>query len=81
MNKSKAAFLFTCRKLAEQALYMWTFTLAELLNIKDTQQALDHFLERCCCAPWQDRKGFRLLNCTRRTPGSTCTWQRTALST
>jgi len=32
MNKSKIAFLFSAERLAENGLYMWTFTFAEVLD-------------------------------------------------
>jgi hypothetical protein len=59
MNKSKAAFLFTCRKLAEQALYMWTFTLAELLSIKATRKRWNHFLT-LLLRTWPELQGVRV---------------------
>lgn len=44
MNKSKAAFLFSSQRLGTQGLYMWTFTFAEVLSIKDTRKRWNHLL-------------------------------------
>ena len=44
MKRTKAAFLFSSRKLSAESLYMWTFTFAETLSIKDTRKRWNHLL-------------------------------------
>ncbi|MDX2080460.1 MAG: hypothetical protein SFU53_06715 [Terrimicrobiaceae bacterium] len=44
MNKSQAAFQFSAERLAENGLYLWTFTFREVLDIKDTRKRWNHLL-------------------------------------
>lgn len=45
MNKSEAAFLLSCDRLAQQGrLYLWTFTFAEVLDLVDTRKKWNHLL-------------------------------------
>ena len=44
MTKSKSAFLISTQILGKQPLYMWTFTFAEVLNVKDTRKRWNHLL-------------------------------------
>lgn len=44
MNKSRSAFLFSSERLGTQGLYLWTFTFAEVLSIKDTRKRWNHLL-------------------------------------
>lgn len=44
MSKSKQAFIFSAERLAKQSLYMWTFTLAETMDVKQTRKLWNHFL-------------------------------------
>lgn len=44
MTKSKTAYLFATQTLGKQQLYMWTFTFAEVLDIKDTRKRWNHLL-------------------------------------
>jgi hypothetical protein len=44
MTKSKAAYLFATQTLGKDSLYMWTFTFAEVLNIKDTRKRWNYLL-------------------------------------
>lgn len=44
MTRTKAAFLFSSRTLSAASLYMWTFTFAETLSIKDTRKRWNHLL-------------------------------------
>jgi hypothetical protein len=44
MTKSKAAYLFATQTLGKESLYMWTFTFAEVLNIKDTRKRWNYLL-------------------------------------
>lgn len=41
MTKSKSAFLISTQILGKQSLYMWTFTFAEVLNVKGYTQTLE----------------------------------------
>jgi len=59
MNKSKAAFLFSAENLAKTGLYMWTFTFAEVLDIKDTRKRWNHFLT-LMKRRWPDLCGLRV---------------------
>lgn len=59
MNKSKAAFLFSAERLAEKGLYMWTFTFAEVLDIKATRKRWNHFLT-LMKRRWPDLCGLRV---------------------
>lgn len=44
MTKSKTAYLFATQTLGKEALFMWTFTFAEVLAIKDTRKRWNHLL-------------------------------------
>jgi len=44
MTKSKAAYLFATQTLGKEALYMWTFTFAEVLDIKATRKRWNHLI-------------------------------------
>jgi hypothetical protein len=44
VTKSKAAYLFATQTLGRQTLFMWTFTFAEVLNVKDTRKRWNHLL-------------------------------------
>lgn len=45
MTRSEAAFRLSCERLAEMGqVYLWTFTFAEVLAIKDTRKRWNHFL-------------------------------------
>ena len=44
MNKSRSAFLFSSQRLGTQKLFLWTFTFAEVLPIKDTRKRWNHLL-------------------------------------
>ena len=44
MSKSKAAFEFSAQKLGKEKLYFWTFTFAEVLDIKATRKRWNHLL-------------------------------------
>jgi hypothetical protein len=44
MNKSKAAFEFSARRLGKEKLYFWTFTFAEVLSVKDTRKKWHYLL-------------------------------------
>ena len=44
MTKSKAAYLFATQTLAEEKLYMWTFTFATVLDVKATRKRWNHLL-------------------------------------
>jgi hypothetical protein len=59
MNKSKAAFLFSSQTLARQQVYLWTFTFAELLSVKDTRKRWNHLLTLLLRA-WPELQGLRV---------------------
>lgn len=44
MTKSKAAYLFATQTLGKESLYMWTFTFAETLPVKETRKRWNHLL-------------------------------------
>lgn len=45
MTKSEAAFLLSCDRLAKQGrVYLWTFTFAEVLDLKATRKRWNHLL-------------------------------------
>jgi hypothetical protein len=44
MAKSKHAFVFSAQRLARQSIYMWTFTLAEAVDIHKTRKLWNHLL-------------------------------------
>ncbi len=44
MSKSKAAFEFSAQKLGKEKLYFWTFTFAEVLDIKATRKRWNYLL-------------------------------------
>lgn len=59
MNKSQAAFQLSAERLAEQGLYMWTFTFSEVLSIKDTRKRWNHLLV-LLRRKWPDLCGLRV---------------------
>jgi hypothetical protein len=59
MQKSKAAFLFSSRKLADDRLYMWTFTFADVLSIKDTRKRWNYLLT-LLLRTWTNLQGIRI---------------------
>jgi hypothetical protein len=59
MNKSKAAFLFSSQTLGKQQLYLWTFTFAELLGVKDTRKRWNHLLT-LLMRRWPNLQGLRV---------------------
>ncbi len=64
MNKSKAAFLFSSQTLGKQQLYLWTFTFAELLGVKDTRKRWNHLLT-LLLRTWPDLQGLRVFELHR----------------
>ena len=44
MKKTKAAYLFATKTLGREALYMWTLTFKEVLDIKDTRARWNYLL-------------------------------------
>src|SRR5258708_7537592 len=44
MTKSKTAYFIATQNLGKESLYMWTFTFAELLDIKATRKRWNHLL-------------------------------------
>jgi hypothetical protein len=44
MTKSKAAYLFATQTLGKESLFMWTFTFAEVLDIKATRKRWNYLL-------------------------------------
>ena len=44
MTKSKTAYMLATQTLGKESLYMWTFTFAEVLNVKDTRKRWNHLL-------------------------------------
>jgi len=59
MNRSQAAFLFTCALLGKEKLYMWTFTFAELLAVKETRKKWNH-LRTLLLQTWPELRGLRV---------------------
>jgi hypothetical protein len=59
MSKSKAAFLFSSQTLGKQQLYLWTFTFAELLSVKDTRKRWNHLLT-LLLRNWPSLQGLRV---------------------
>lgn len=59
MNKSKAAFLFSSQTLGKQQLYLWTFTFAELLDVKETRKRWNHLLT-LLFRTWPGLQGLRV---------------------
>ena len=59
MTKSKAAFLFACSHLGKEKLYLWTFTFADLLPVKDTRKRWNHLLTLLLLT-WPDLRGIRV---------------------
>jgi len=44
MTKSKAAYLFATQTLGKESLFMWTFTFAEVLDIKASRKRWNYLL-------------------------------------
>jgi hypothetical protein len=59
MTKSKAAFLFASRTLGKQQLYLWTFTFAEVLSVKQTRKKWNHLLT-LLLRTWDTLQGLRV---------------------
>lgn len=59
MTKSKAAFLFACSRLGQEKLYLWTFTFADVLAVKDTRKKWNHLLTLLLLT-WPDLCGIRV---------------------
>jgi hypothetical protein len=59
MNKSKAAFLFSSQTLGKQQLYLWTFTFADLLGVKETRKRWNHLLT-LLLRTWPNLQGLRV---------------------
>jgi len=59
MNKSRQAFLFSTQTLGKHSLYMWTFTFAEVLDIKDTRKRWNYLLT-LLRRRWPDLCGLRV---------------------
>lgn len=59
MNRSQAAFLFACALLGKEKLYMWTFTFAELLAVKETRKKWNH-LRTLLLQTWPELRGLRV---------------------
>ncbi len=60
MTKSHAAFLLAARSLAKDGnLYLWTFTFAELLSIKDTRKRWNYLLT-LLLREWPGLQGLRV---------------------
>lgn len=59
MTKSKAAFLFACGMLGKEKLYLWTFTFAEVLSVKDTRKRWNHLLT-LLLQNWPEMRGLRV---------------------
>ncbi|MEO8204981.1 MAG: hypothetical protein ABI615_02295 [Chthoniobacterales bacterium] len=59
MGKSQTAFLFSAERLAEKGLYMWTFTFADVLAIKETRKLWNHLLV-LLRRRWPDLCGLRV---------------------
>ena len=59
MTKSKAAYLFATQTLGNEALYMWTFTFREVLDIKATRKRWNHLLT-LLRSQWPKLAGLRV---------------------
>jgi len=59
MNKSQTAFQFSTERLAKEGLYLWTFTFAEVLDIKETRKLWNHLLT-LLKRRWPDLCGLRV---------------------
>jgi len=59
MRKSQTAFEFSVARLAEEGLYMWTFTFKDVLSIKDTRKLWNHLLT-LLKRNWPDLCGLRV---------------------
>ncbi len=59
MRKSRTAFEFSADRLAQQGLYMWTFTFKEVLSIRDTRKLWNHLLT-LLKRKWPDLCGLRV---------------------
>lgn len=59
MTSSEAAFLFSTQTLGKQKHYLWTFTFAELLRVKDTRKRW-HYLLTLILRQWSDLQGLRV---------------------
>ena len=59
MTKSKAAFQFSTRSLGMEKLFMWTFTFAELIEVKLTRKRWNH-LRTLLLQTWPNLKGIRV---------------------
>jgi hypothetical protein len=59
MTKSHAAFVFASRTLGKQKLFMWTFTFADLLGVKDTRRRWNHLLT-LLVRTWPELQGIRV---------------------
>jgi len=44
MSRSKQAFIFSAERLAKQSLHMWTFTLVEAMDVKQTRKLWDQVM-------------------------------------
>lgn len=65
MTKTEAAFHLSCDHLAEQGrLYMWTFTFAEVLDIKATRKRWNHLLT-LIRRKWPEACGLRVFELHR----------------
>ena len=65
MRKSQIAFLFSAERLSEQGLYMWTFTFADVLSIKETRKLWNHLLT-LLRRRWRDLCGLRVFELHER---------------
>ncbi len=59
MTLSEAAFLFSSQTLGKQRLFLWTFTFAELLGVKDTRKRW-HYLLTLILRHWPELQGLRV---------------------
>ncbi|CAN5816687.1 hypothetical protein BH09VER1_BH09VER1_33860 [soil metagenome] len=59
MRKSQTAFLFSAERLAEEGLYMWTFTFSDVLAINETRKLWNHLLT-LLRRKWPDLCGLRV---------------------
>jgi hypothetical protein len=59
MRKSHTAFLFSAERLAENGLYLWTFTFKDVLEIKATRKLWNHLLV-LLRRRWPDLCGLRV---------------------
>jgi hypothetical protein len=65
MTKSKTAFLASSRKLAQDRLFMWTFTFKELLGVKDTRKRWNRLLT-AIKRTWPELQGIRVFEMHKR---------------